>query len=72
MAIFFQKNRLCVGFLKYVPSLALLREWVNEYLFGLWGSKNKMFTNRKKSYYFRKKIIHSNKRLQVTQIVSQF
>ena len=36
--------------------------YVNEYLFGLWGSKNKMFTNRKKSYSFRKKIVYSNKR----------
>ena len=26
------------------------------------GSKNKIFTNTKKSYYFRKKIIHSNKK----------
>ena len=26
------------------------------------GSKNKMFTNRKESYYFRKKIIDSDKR----------
>ena len=50
--------------MKYVLSFALLREWVNEYLLGLWGagSKNKMFTNRKKSYYFRWKIIYSNKR----------
>ena len=53
----FQKKWLCVGFLKCVPSFALLREWVNEYLeFGeAIGSKNKIFTNRKK-------IINCNKK----------
>ena len=33
----FHKKLLCFGFPKYLPSLALLCDWVNYYLFGPWG-----------------------------------
>ena len=46
-----------------------LNEWLSEWLMNSYmdfgktiGSKNEMITNRKKSNYFRKKIIDSNKR----------
>ena len=32
----FKKSDLCLRFLRYLPSLTLLHEWVNKYLFRLW------------------------------------
>ena len=32
----FKKSDLCLRFLSYLPSLTLLHEWVNKYLFRLW------------------------------------